>query len=123
MTTPLPDDDYDQISGDFDDVERLTRAVKRVALAGLVASPLWILLLWLFGEVFGVGLFGLVLASLIASGAAWWWLIRRGGVGGARSPRASRGPGLGIPSVWIFVVAGILVLYLLFALWAASRGR
>ena len=115
---PPRDGEERRVAQDFDDVERITDAVKRVFIAGLVAAPLWLLLLWMFGELFGVGLAGFVLASLIASAVAGWWLMRTGGLHPGDERRS--GPMSGQAKM---VVSGLTVAVLVFVLilFVASR--
>jgi len=118
---PGDPDGYDRISSDFDDVERVTTAVKRGLVALAVAAPLWLLLLWLFARLFGVSLGGFVLASLISLGVAWWWRSRNGGLFGDATPRGGPAPPLGIPRVAIVVAVAILLGYAALVLMLAGR--
>lgn len=118
---PGDPDGFERVSDDFDDIERVTTAVKRGLVALAVAAPLWLLLLWLFARLFGVSLGAFVLASLISLGVAWWWRARNGGLFGDRPPRGRAADPLGIPRVAIVVAVAILLGYAALVLMLAGR--
>ncbi len=118
-----PGDDVDeQVSRDFDDVERITAAVTRVAVAAAVVAPLWLLLLWLLGATIGVGLGSLIIATLAAGLAGWAWLRRFGPsrADAVRGRRRAATEGMGIPRIAIIIAVVIIFAYLLLVLKAAG---
>lgn len=103
-----------EVSQDFDDIARVTDAVKRWGIAAACVLPLWLLLLAVLGRGIGVGVGSLTIATLVAAGAAWWGM-RRFGPTPRRAAHAT-GIRLGIPP-WAFVVVGVIIaLYLMLVL-------